>query len=499
MTGAAARRLAIVIAAASAALRLVLAAVTPILPDETYYWEWSRRLAGGYFDHPPMIAVLIRAGTSVFGVSAFGIRVVPVLVGFGAVLAAIELARRVGGDESALRASIVLACLPLAGAGLVLATPDGGLLLFTALALLAVERAVRVGTTSRAALGAWALAGLWCGAAMSSKYTGVLLPASLVVALALIPSLRRHFATPGPYVAVALASLVMIPVLQWNAQHDWASFRFQLAHGLTPVRGSGIGRELELVAGQLGIVTPILFVLIVMAVTRGLRAANEATTRMLAIVSTLTFLFFAYSAWKRTAEPNWPAPAYIPAIALLAAYAGTLTWERWFAAGWKLAAALLALTYVWSIFPIVPIAARKDPMARGAGFEALAARVAQARDSLQPGRATIYIAGQKYQDASELAYWIPGHPEILSFNNGYRHNQYDLWPSLGALAMPGSSLLLVGPADADSTLTTNPGLAALAPFYARVTLIDVFSLRRGESVRERKRIWLLDSLKSPSP
>jgi len=492
-------RLALVIAAASALLRLLMAAVTPILPDETYYWEWSRRLAGGYFDHPPMIAFFIRAGTTIFGVSAFGIRVVPVLAGFGAALAAIQLARRIGGDDAALRASIVLACIPLAGAGLVLATPDSALLLFTALALLAIERAVRIGTSPRAALGAWALAGIWCGAAMSSKYTGILLPASLVVALAVIPTLRRHFATPGPYVAVALASVVMIPVLLWNAQHDWASFRFQLAHGLTPVRGSGIGREGELIAGQLGIVTPILFVMLAIAVGRGLARTNDATTRLLAIVATLTFLFFAYGAWKHTAEANWPAPSYIPGVALLAAYAGTLRWERWFAWGWKLAGVLLAFVYVWSVFPIVPIAARKDPMARGAGFRELGARVTQARDSLQTGRGTIYVAAQKYQDASELAYWMAGHPEVLSFNNGYRHNQYDYWPSLGALAMPSSSLILVGPADADSLITTNPGLAALVPFYKTVTLIDVFSLRRGASVRERKRIWFLDSLKSPTP
>jgi len=492
-------RLAVLIAAAGAALRLVFAVVTPLVPDETYYWDWSRRLAGGYFDHPPVVALFIRAGTTVFGVSAFGIRVVPVLAGLGAVLAVIALARRVGGDEAALRASIVLACIPLAGGGLVLATPDGALLLFTGLALLAVERAIRTGTSRRAALGAWALAGIWCGAAMSSKYTGILLPVSLAVALAVVPSLRRHFATPGPYVAVVLASVVMVPVLLWNAQHDWASFRFQLAHGLTPSRGSGLGREGALIAGQLGFVSPILFVMIAIAVARGWRAVNDATTRMLAIIATLTFLFFAYSAWKRTAEANWPAPSYIPAIALLASYAGTLTWERWFAAGWKLAAVLLAFTYVWSVFPIVPIPARKDPMARGAGFHELAVRVAAVRDSLQPGRSTIHVAGQKYQDASELAYWMPGHPRIFSFNNGYRRNQYDYWPDLGAIAMPASSLLLVGPADADSTLTTNPGLAALAPFYKHVTLIDVVALRRGESVRERKRIWFLDSLQSATP
>jgi hypothetical protein len=52
---------------AGAVVRLVLAAVIPPVPDETYYWEWSRRLAGGYFDHPYGIALSIRAGTALFG------------------------------------------------------------------------------------------------------------------------------------------------------------------------------------------------------------------------------------------------------------------------------------------------------------------------------------------------------------------------------------------------------------------------------------------------
>src|SRR5579862_2769325 len=42
-------------------LRLLLAARFPLAPDEAYYWVWSRALAPGYFDHPPMIALWIRA------------------------------------------------------------------------------------------------------------------------------------------------------------------------------------------------------------------------------------------------------------------------------------------------------------------------------------------------------------------------------------------------------------------------------------------------------
>lgn len=491
---------ALMVAFLAAILRLGMAATIAPFPDETYYWDWSRHLAGGFFDHPPGIAVAIRAGTLLFGDSAFGIRVVPVLLGTAGVVAAILLARRVGGQSAGVRASVVLACLPLAGAGLVLATPDAPLLCFGAIALLAVERAVSPHTSHDSAVGWWALAGLACGAAMASKYTGVLLPASVVLALIIVKPLRRQFATPGPYLAVVLASLVMVPVLRWNAQHDWASFRFQLAHGLGPVRGTGIAREGELLGGQLGLVTPILFVMMAIAVGRALRPAAAPALRLLAIVAAATFLFFVYSAWRRPAEANWPAPAYIPAVALLAAHAGSVAWRKWLTAGCVLGALIVAATYGQATHALLPIPARKDPMARNAGFAELAARVTVLRDSLARGRAAPILAAQKYQDASELAYWIPGHPDVLSINTGYRPNQYDLWPGLRERAAPGSALLIVGPNDgADSALAANPGLSALAPRYRSVTLLDVVALGRAGSVRERKRIWLLDSLTSVLP
>ena len=56
-------RTALIVTAAATAIRLVLAAMLPLFPDETYYWDWSRHLSAGYFDHPPAISVLIAAGT----------------------------------------------------------------------------------------------------------------------------------------------------------------------------------------------------------------------------------------------------------------------------------------------------------------------------------------------------------------------------------------------------------------------------------------------------
>src|SRR5215471_6958830 len=61
-------------------LRLVAAAFTPITFDEAYYWMWSKSLAGGYYDHPPMVAYIIRAGTMIAGDTELGVRLVSILL-----------------------------------------------------------------------------------------------------------------------------------------------------------------------------------------------------------------------------------------------------------------------------------------------------------------------------------------------------------------------------------------------------------------------------------
>src|SRR3978361_1924588 len=62
------------------ALRLVAAAWTPLTFDEAYYWMWSKHLAGGYYDHPPAVAYVIRAGTMIAGDTELGVRLVSILL-----------------------------------------------------------------------------------------------------------------------------------------------------------------------------------------------------------------------------------------------------------------------------------------------------------------------------------------------------------------------------------------------------------------------------------
>ena len=62
------------------AVRLVAAALTPLTFDEAYYWMWSKHLAGGYYDHPPMVALVIRLGTMIAGDTELGVRLVSILL-----------------------------------------------------------------------------------------------------------------------------------------------------------------------------------------------------------------------------------------------------------------------------------------------------------------------------------------------------------------------------------------------------------------------------------
>src|SRR5205085_12284358 len=100
-----------------ALIRLVFAGLIPLFPDEAYYWEWSRRLAPGYFDHPPGIPLLIRGGTASLGNVPLGVRVLPVLAGLIAALATSGVARRLAGEQASLRAALIITCMPLAAAG----------------------------------------------------------------------------------------------------------------------------------------------------------------------------------------------------------------------------------------------------------------------------------------------------------------------------------------------------------------------------------------------
>ncbi len=472
--------------------RLVLAAFIPLFPDETYYWDWSRHLAGGYFDHPPAIAWLIAAGTAILPTSAFAVRLLPVLAGGAATWFAVLIARRLAAEGAARTAALAFSLMPLAATGLVLATPDAPLLAASAAALYFVVVAVQAPAGTREALRAWCAAGFMLGLAFSSKYTSILLPVMVTIAVLLRPSLRARLREAGPYVACVIATLVFLPVLYWNAKHDWISFRFQIEHGLGTPKGSAIKRELDLVGGQLGLVSPILFALAAYAVWTTLRKRADDARFLLAVVATGSWVFFAYSAMRRSVEANWPAPSYVPGLALLAALPASVARERWLRRGFVLAAVMVGVIYVHSLVPILPLPARRDPVARSAGWDGLAAAVQQARASL--GTRT-HVAADRYQDVSELAYHLPDRPAVYCTCLGGRRNQYELWQGFREGAVQGDNLVIA----VEDTSATAGSPNKIAAHFAEVRRGELVPVLRGADTVAMRRLWYLRSYRGGWP
>src|SRR5215471_17919153 len=107
------------------ALRLVSAAFTPLTFDEAYYWLWSKHLAGGYFDHPPMVAAVIRLGTLIAGDTELGVRIVSVLLAGPATWAVWRAAQILfKNPRLSATAALFFNLTLMVAAGTVVVTPD---------------------------------------------------------------------------------------------------------------------------------------------------------------------------------------------------------------------------------------------------------------------------------------------------------------------------------------------------------------------------------------
>src|ERR1700736_4933316 len=158
-------------------LRLVAAAYTPITFDEAYYWMWSKNLAGGYYDHPPMVALVIRLGTMIAGDTELGVRLVSILLALPMSWAVYHAAGVLfGGKRVAATAAILLNVTLMTAVGTMIVTPDAPLLVAASFLLFALAKVLETGR------GAWWLAvGAAAGAALLSKYTALFFRPAILI------------------------------------------------------------------------------------------------------------------------------------------------------------------------------------------------------------------------------------------------------------------------------------------------------------------------------
>jgi dolichol-phosphate mannosyltransferase len=445
-----AHRMAMWLIFGSGLFHLIYAAFVSLAGDEAYYWQWSRQLDWGYYDHPPMVAWLIALGTQLAGHNHFGVRVATILMTVGILWFVYQLTvytvRRFpfpGNGPSApvlagRWAVAVLVAMPLFSVGGFLATPDIPMAFFWTwsvwLAVHAVENP-RAGT--------WLLLGVTLALGMLSKYSMVLLPFALIIAFAATPRGRELLRTPGPYLTAAMAMLVLSPHLLWLAQHEFVSVSFQLGHGL----GGGtrnislrLGTLMQFIGTQVGVVSPVLFVFFMIALVRGFRLMRTPTdelredTRLvlwlLVVPATLTLSLFAMASLFAKPQANWPASAYVTLSVMLGTimlfYINTGRFKKFaVSAAVSLAGLISTYAHLEAVYPMTPFGSSIfDKLQDKTGLVQWlqAERAARGEQGLNAP-----VFADNYRQASLLAFYLPDRPHTDAPFEAGSGAQYTLW------------------------------------------------------------------------
>ncbi len=385
------------------ALNLLQAFQTPINPDEAYYWMYSKYLAWGYFDHPPMIAIMIRLGDMLFH-NELGVRFLVVVSQIGTLWIIWEL---INEDQQLTKSSLyifmmLVAILPVFNIYGFIATPDAPLLFFTAVFLLLYNRFLKQENWKNTLL-----LGVSMACLVYSKYHGALL--IIIVIFSNLKLLR----SPKFYSASILAVLLFLPHLLWQYSNDFPSVKYHL---VDRVSGFVIGNVPQYLLNLLLIHNPFILPVFIWLIFKSKPKNQFEKTLSYVIYGFIVFFFI--SSFRYRVEPQWTAVISIPMVILLLRNPG---FESRFGnyLKWVTIFSLPVLLFVRIAFMVdfLPVSYLKK------GYHNTKER------AIEIGK----IAGDKpvvftnsYQDASKYTFYTGKFAHTLN-NLNYRKNQYDLW------------------------------------------------------------------------
>jgi hypothetical protein len=424
---------------AATLVRMVSMNPIPLGNGEAYYYSWSRFLDYSYYDHPPLVAWMVRLTTSfsMFGHSPAGVRLGPILSAAAFGLLFYRLAERLFRPRTAFLALILVTALPVFLASSFIVNPEAPMAPLWVAFLLAVERMRKTDEWHRPVV-----AGLFLGLAFLAKYTAVLLVPAVLLYLALSPRNRRWLRRPSFYAGAAVALLLAAPVLAWNFARGWPSLQLHLVERVGAVRpvagentvnqlvavsssdGAGIIQSLlRVLVGQLLSYSPLLAPLLAAALFKSLRRARRDDRDLfLAAFSWPVLLPLLIAMIKfKDAEQHWTMMAVLPAV-IAAARFGDEGWERLKAArvlataGLALSAFLFLTAHVHfrtlALFRAIP-ADHYDPRAdminELIGWDQVRAKLSQVVSST-PGE--VVLASNHYSLCGRLLFEMGDAPNV---------------------------------------------------------------------------------------
>ncbi len=393
-------------------------------PDEAQYWTWSQTLDWGYYSKPPAIAWLIFGGTSLFGNNEFGVRFGALLVGFLLPLLVYGLALQCRlSERAAFWAALCMAFSPIGLAASFFATTDGGMVLFWILACMIMVVALRDNKKpnylvlgSVIALGAlfkWPIYLFW-----------------------VFPLIYRRLWDKTMIEGLLVSLLGLLPSFIWNWNHNWVTFR----HVFATVNGgneASHGNFLEFIGAQAGLISPILFVLLLIAFFS--RKKMPPQIAFCAISCGTLVLVLAAASFFQKIQGNWGVFAYPAGFVFLCWFFED---SRWLKAGVAVSAllcsAVIALPYLQSQGINIPY--KLNPFRHNMGWNALTIQLKEAGYNPK----TDFLFGDKYQTSSLLSYYGDTQQRAYFFNlQGIRQNQFSYWPGMAEERLGGTGYFVI--------------------------------------------------------
>lgn len=403
--------------------------------DEAQYWDWSRNLDLSYYSKGPGIAYIIRASCAMFGETMQAVRYPAILISSLTSLTVYLLTRKLfGSDRLALGTVLLFAITPLIIVGSILITIDPPMFLCwglgTYFAVMAIFENRRW---------AWIAVGVMIALGFLAKYVTLVWFIGLFVFLL---TSEHRAKLKGACVALAIALIGTIPVLVWNAQHNWVSFR-HVAHQTGTTGGAfyPLG-PLEFLGGQAGALGPAIAWMMLIAVW-SVRKSDDPRLRFLVWIGLPMFLITLIGSLRTKIQLNWPAPAYFTLLIVTGHFLATRlqsvqTWKPW--RGWVCGAVATGLivipmtrdtAFFLPIFEKAVKMVRKDaddvdPLARLRGWKLLGQKISQELKLLPTGS---FVLCDDYQQTAETAFYVEGQPKTYcgGFYYGKRMSQYDIW------------------------------------------------------------------------
>jgi hypothetical protein len=396
--------------------------------DELYYLACANHLDWSYVDHPSVSILILAATRALAGESVTAIRVVPAIAGALTVLFVGLTARRMGGGALAQALAMVAAIASpfYMAMDAYFSMNSLDLLVWAVAAWLSVR--ILSDDPSSAAAGAgrgwWIALGLLLGVGVENKISVIWLGGGLFLGLLLTPR-RSLLRTSGPWIAVGIAALCLIPQIVWQATHDLATVRWMMGAAEDRPRA-----PLAFLVAQRDGMLPIVVPMLLAGLVFFFGPSQGRRYQPLGWAFIAIGILLALSSGRR---PYYLAPAYTWLLAGGAVALEGASRSRWARAIGVVYLALIALRGLQNapfVLPILPEAriaeatTRKLPdfLAQMSGLDEIVDQLADTYDALPAAereRAMVLVAYYPIAGAVDVLGRARGLPQASSSDNNY--------------------------------------------------------------------------------